>query len=256
MTAVDVGDRARYLLPAMGRRVESALSLISEAATRGRLGVSVSTGKDSLVVLDLVRRVIPDAPAGYYDSGTETEYNWNREFCKRYDVEIVTSEIPLADLCRDYGYWGHEADKYHAEVNWFAFLVGEPAFRFIERHDLGVTALGLRAQESGGRRMNRHKKGLLYTVDTVPGRPNYTHVTPIADWSHDDVWAYIAGRKLWYNPAYDLMADAGIPRNEWRVSVLLGSSASNIGRYARLRQIAPEKFAALAAHFPDIRRFT
>lgn len=256
MPAVNYGDRARFLLPAMSRRIERALSLIESAAAAGKIGVSVSSGKDSLVVLDLVRCVIPDVPAAFYDSGGETEYPYNYEFCEMYDVDIITSEVPLAKLCRDYGYWGHDAEVEKDDVDFFAFIVGEPAYRFIEEHDLDITAMGLRAQESSGRRLSRKKNGLFYGTKSVPGRPNYMHLTPIADWSHDDVWAYIAGKNLKYNPAYDLMADAGMPRAHCRVSPLLGASAAHLGRYSSLRRSHPDIFNRLAADFPGLKEFT
>lgn len=254
--AINYGDKARFLLPVMQRRIKCALSLIEEAEKIGRIGVSVSSGKDSLVTLDLVRTVIPDAPVAFYDSGEETEYLYNYEFCQRYGIDIITSEIPLAQLCRDYGYWGHKPEVADCNVDFFAFMVGEPAYRFIKKYDLNITAMGLRTQENMCRRRLRQQRGLFYQVHSVPNHDIYYHLIPIADWSHDDVWAYIAGKNLYYNPEYDLMAQASIPRDEWRIGFLLGDAGSSCGRYIRLRRTHPNLFNKLCIDFPEIRRDT
>jgi len=254
--AVNLGDLAAYQFPAMQRKIARALAEIEQAAQScGAIGIAFSTGKDSLVVFDLVRQVLPAAPAAYYHSGNETEFSDNLALCQHYGVDVIYTEQTLADLCRDYGYWGYTARIECDDVNFGAFMVGEPAYRFIEQQQLNCIALGLRAQENSGRAANERFRGHFYPVN-VPQHPNFYHLTPIANWTHDDVWAYIAGRELRYNPIYDAMAAAGIPRAEQRVSTLLGMAFSNHGRYQYLRMTAPELWRNLANQFPALRRLS
>ncbi len=254
-TAITPGDLAWSRLPAFARRVERALETIRRAAEGHHIGVSFSTGKDSTVVLDLVRRVIPDAPAGFFDSGSETEYDESYDLAAHYNAQAFTSEIPLAEMCRRGGYWGYEhPTEPDVTYDWMAYLVYEPSYRFALVEGIDTMAMGLRADESAGRRVNYRRRGKLYKVDGE--EPVTHHLCPIADWSTSEVWAYIAGRGLRYHPVYDLMAQAGIPREQWRISVLLGRSAVNLGRYGFLRQTCPAKWRNLAAQFPEIARYT
>jgi len=256
--AITIGDKAHAMLPAFQRKADRAIDLLSSLVERGfKMGVSFSTGKDSTVTLDLVRRVYPGVPAAFFSSGIETEYDQCFELLKNHhpDVDVFESYRTLADLCRDFGYWGHEPEKFADEVDWFAFLVGEPSVRFVRKYKFDVTVMGLRAQESAGRRLSRKVRGYFYPVkfEYLDGVQHH-HCTPIVDWKDEDVWAYIASRDLPYNKIYDKMAEIGVPRKHWRVSILLGEVASNLGRYSTLKRIAPEKFNQLSIHFPSIRR--
>jgi len=255
--AANAGDYAAFQFPVMQRKITRALQDIEHAATCcANIGVAFSTGKDSLVLLDLVRQIIPDAPAAYYHSGDETEFTANLDLCAYYGVPVIHTEQTLADLCRNYGYWGHAPEIERDDVNFAAFMVGEPAYRFIIQYGLDCVALGLRAQESNGRAANARYRGTFYPVKNVPDHPNFYHLTPLARWTHDDVWAYIAGRELRYHPMYDAMTVAGIPRPEQRISMLMGTAFASHGRFQHLRMIAPDLWRNLANQFPSIRRLS
>lgn len=246
------GDFARARLRGFQARVAKALGVIEEAAKKGRIGISFSGGKDSLVVLDLVRRVVPDAPAAFFDSGCE--YRWTYETVARFGAKVIKPQMSLLEMCRYGGYWGYATPvDAAAEFDFFAFLVSEPSARFVAEEGLSVIALGLRGQESSGRRASANARGELYYVQSE----GVWHLCPLAHWTFDDVWAYIADRGLDYNEVYDRMAQAGIPRENWRVSTLLGmTGAATMGRYSFLRRVDPEAFYRLAAEFPKILEFT
>ncbi len=246
------GDRAHARLPAFRRRVERALAVIAAAAELGTIGVSFSGGKDSTVLLDLVRRVQPGCRVAFFDSGCE--YPWTYDLVAHYGAEVVKPQMSLPQMCRHGGYWGYEQPvDPEAEFDFMGFLVVEPAVRFAILHDLTVSAIGLRAEESAGRRLNLHKRGELYFVK----ERQMWHLCPLAHWKHADIWAYLASRDLRYNEVYDRMAAFGIPREAWRVSTLLGlSGASCNARLGFLRVVAPETFWQLAAEFPYIRGFS
>lgn len=250
--AVTWGDRAYARLPAFRRRVDRALAVIAEAAQIGTIGVSFSAGKDSTVLLDLVRQVQPAARVAFFDSGCE--YPWTYDLVAHYEVETVKPQMSLPEMCRHGGYWGYEnpADP-EAEFDFMGFLVVEPAVRFSVLNDLAVSAIGLRAEESAGRRISLLKRGELYWV----AERQLWHLCPLAYWKHADIWAYIAHRGLRYNEVYDRMAAFGIPRQHWRVSTLLGLSGTSANaRLGFLRAVAPDVFWQLAAEFPYIRGFS
>jgi len=69
----------------------------------GNVAVSYSAGKDSTVLLDLVRRAFPEVPAVYVDTGLE--YPENREFAKATpNVVWLRPELPFTEVIGQYGY--------------------------------------------------------------------------------------------------------------------------------------------------------
>ena len=70
---------------------------------KGQVYVSFSGGKDSTVLLDLARRIYPDIPAVYVDTGLE--YPEIKEFVKTQDnITIIRPEKSFRQVILEYGY--------------------------------------------------------------------------------------------------------------------------------------------------------
>lgn len=70
---------------------------------QGNVYVSFSGGKDSTVLLDLVRNLYPDVPAVFADTGLE--YPEIRKFIKTIDNVIwIKPKIPFTQVIQEYGY--------------------------------------------------------------------------------------------------------------------------------------------------------
>lgn len=70
---------------------------------KGKVYISFSGGKDSTVLLDLVRSLYPDVPAVYADTGLE--FPEIREFVKTtHDVEMVRPEMSFRQVIMTKGY--------------------------------------------------------------------------------------------------------------------------------------------------------
>lgn len=250
--AIHAGDIVHYRSLRMSRLVDQARRDIDEAIAKDlRIGVSFSGGKDSLVLLDLVRAALPNCPAAFFDSGLE--YRQTYECVAAHACETIAPQRTMPEMLRSDGAYGHdgpEVGKYGPGPHAYgAFLVAEPAARFRHLHALDCTAIGLRAQESSGRAMNAATRGPLY-LHQGAGQHN---LCPLARWTTDDIWAWIAGRQLVYNAAYDRMAGAGVPRSMQRVSVLIGmKGARTQGRYHLLRCVDEALYYAILEEFPEI----
>ena len=250
LRAVTVGDLAYARTQRFQSRVNRALAAVEAAAARGKIGVSYSGGKDSTCTLHVVRQIAPDVATAFYDSGCEHPGTY--EMVEHYHVATIRPQMSLPEMCRYGGYWGYATPTDRdARFAFFDWLVAEPSERFVAENGLQVMAMGLRAGESSGRRMSARKRGELYRV-----KSGLWHLCPLAVWEDDDVWGYIASQDLRYNAAYDRMAQSGLPRRAWRVGLLLGICAANMGRLAWLRQTEPELWRALYAEFPLIARYT
>ena len=69
----------------------------------GQVYIAFSGGKDSTVLLDIVRNIYPDVPAVFCDTGLE--YPEIRNFVKKFDnVEWIKPKIPFSEVIKKYGY--------------------------------------------------------------------------------------------------------------------------------------------------------
>ena len=206
----------------------------------GQVYVAFSGGKDSTVLLDLVREILPDVPAVFVDTGLE--YPEIREFVK--SVENVTwlrPKMPFNQVIEKYGYPVvskdtsqklHEYRSGKSEKNNNRILEGDikgngrlpmkwsylinapfkishkccevmkkrPAKKY-EKESGRKPFIGNMAEESRLRQNTYIKKG----CNAFDGkRPTST---PLAFWLEQDVWEYIKSRKVMYSSIYDMGVD-------------------------------------------------
>lgn len=244
-------------LPRFGRQVEKTLQFIQDAFSTipGEMLVSFSGGKDSTVLLDLVRCVQPGCQAIFVDSGAE--FPETLEFVA--STPSVTTYYPEISILEMFGMidaYGHTGGEYGSDFHWSGgaildCLIVEPMAR--ARHDMNAIGhlIGLRAEESVRRRLVRRTKGKLFQTKAGEWR-----CYPLMDWTTQDIWSYIASRGLAYNAVYDKLEELGIERERARMSTYACARTRHYGEWAILKRGWPELFNRFAAKFPEVRAYT
>ena len=160
--------------------------------------VGFSGGKDSTVVLDLVRKIDPDVPAVFCDTGVEAKSTY--EYIKRVDNVIWLKPKKTYWQCVDEYGFPELKGKSKCRVNQCCeWLKDKPMKEYIKENGCDLVFTGLTMDESRQRMMFLKHYGNYMFVKSW----NVWKCHPISDWSVDRVWNYIRENNLDYNKGYD-----------------------------------------------------
>ena len=212
------------------RRIQEWIDYYGE----DKVYISFSGGKDSTVLLDLVRQVNPNIPAVFIDTGLE--YPETKEFINSIDnVTILRPKMSFKQVIEKYGYpmvnkeqanylddirnstekmkirrlEGDSQGRFKLSKKWYYLINApfkvshkcciimkkEPAKRY-EKETGKLPFIGTLAEESSLRQQSYLKTG-CNAFDSK--RPNST---PLAFWKEQDILKYIYDNKLDINKAY------------------------------------------------------
>lgn len=228
------------------RHVEQALERISQwSSLIEQPYIAFSMGKDSTVALHLTRTILPGCIAIYIDADCAFPEAYELLRATPNALSFPAQESFLDTLERMGGVDGGR----ELENETMRTTVTHP---LAQLRKLGYDGhiVGLRAEENRGRVMNLRKRGFIYH------HAGYDMMVcqPIADWSYDDVWAYIFSNDIEYCKTYDKMWH--MPREWQRISYWAGETARRWGRWSWLRQNYPDLFDKLVSRFPEAGRYT
>ena len=195
--------------------------------------VCTSWGKDSVVLLHLVQTYIPDVFVVHVGDEHRDEID---NFSEVENVYRSAFGLP---------------HYHHIEV-----AIGEDSVtQAINTAGLPylVRFLGLRMQEQGGRVYALRKFGSIHRYETGD-QAGLWRVCPLINWTHDDVWAYIAAHDLPYLSFYDRYGPDARTSSVYsrRVVYQNGHGGVNYGRIARLREHSPAFYNRLVAISPAL----
>lgn len=198
---------------------------------RGKVYVSFSGGKDSTVLLDLVRSLYPDVPAVFFDTGLE--FPEIREIAKSTEnVLFIKPEMTFKKVIETYGYpciaknaahwislaqrgfpsgiaqmnsdskFGYRKYLYMVDA---PFMVSERCCDVMKKRPAKeyhkqtgrCPYIGTRLDESRNRRESWENEG-ENREGSIPSS------NPLSIWTEKDIWDYIKSKKLPYSKAYDM----------------------------------------------------
>lgn len=193
--------------------------------------VSISGGKDSLVVLDLsVRAGIKKIIFG----NTTLTYPGTLEYIdqleKYYDFKVdrATPERAFLDLVKNLGYPSRRL-RWCCEVYKFG-----PLTHYVLKNKIKYLITGIRAEES----VKRKKYEKISKNPLIPA----VQINPILEWTEKDIWNYIKHYELPYHPLYDIGYD--------RLGCWL-CPFQNEGDFKRLKDNFPNLYETLIASLTE-----
>ena len=244
------------------RRVDLARRRIGDAlAAAPSWCVMWSGGKDStalvhLACVDLGHRLPVASEKDDLDYPGEEEYVLDLAAAWGLDLAVLRPPVsPRAWMAENAATLG-AGDDLHSRA---AGLSRACFYDVVERHGAahdGVM-LGLRQEESAGRRASRAAHGTLYRKAHPYRAAGQWVSTPLADWTGLDVMAYLLTRTIPVLPVYRCLALAHA-REPWRLrkSWWVPGGHSRWGGAAWLRHYYPSLYHQLAAWMPDAGAYT
>lgn len=208
--------------------------------------LSWSGGKDSTVMLYLTLKEKPDIEVIYFDADSCLPDGW--EYMMRLVDEWnlnfrVMKTRPILDVFAEYG-----IDHPGIDYRTMKATVYEPVKQLCSEGYDG-SLIGIRAQESSGRRWGAKKYGELFWAKGY----QMWECWPMLHWKTEELWLYIDHFRIPYHPAYDKTRFE--PRERIRVSYWAGETNRQFGRYKWLEYYYPELFQKLVETCPEVKSF-
>lgn len=164
--------------------------LIAEAARQfaGRIAVTSSFGAESAVLLDLVAQVEPGLPVLFLDTGElfDETLEYSRVLAAHLgltNLRVVRPESAELKAAEDL--WQTDPDR---------------CCQLRKVRPLARAVVGFAALIDGRKRAHGFERDELGRVQVVAG---VTKISPLADWTEDDIQAHFAARQL---PRHPLVA--------------------------------------------------
>ena len=220
----------------LSQKIDHSLGVIEAFASwfEGKVYVSFSGGKDSVVMLSLVELIIPNVQCVFVMTGCESPSvcRFIREQQQHHNIEIIRPKKTMKQVFAEYGFplvskqVAHDIEcvrrnpyckssrtklwlgnPNHIPERWM-YLLNEPykvsaRCCFWLKHQPAYEYnrrtgrhpyIGLLASESRQRTLGYIQQGGC-NVFEVSGK-NHPRSLPLAIWTDEDVWAYIRDRKL------------------------------------------------------------
>lgn len=240
-------------LPSYKKKLRKSKEVAKEIINKAEKPfVSVSWGKDSIVVAHLLWRQNSDIQMIWSDRGEEGEYpetyNLVEKWKEKFKINLLSlkPEMSMFEIYHKYGIPEVTSDKTKDIVKNINLV--QTIDHYAKQHQYDGRIMGLRIDESRGRAHLGKRKGPLFFSKAQ----QIWICNPIIYWTARDVWTYIVENDLPYHPLYDENQIKN--REEIRLSNWSGVFDFQNGRVVELKMNHPELFEELAKKFPEVTR--
>jgi len=221
------------LTPRFSRKVEQASRIIEEALKIGPAYVACSWGKDSIVMLHIAQRIMPNIRVVHFSDARQDMLDNYSEVINEY-----TTRFPINYLDLQLG--GDRVPHNVARAKLW--------------EEFAVAIVGVRKEESNKRKIIIAQYGTIHQYTSGKQKGSW-RAYPLAFFSWQDVWSYIVRFNLPYLKSYDHPGNQNRSLSRTCVRVAVNKrnpSAMQFGRIAYIRQFAPEYWHYLAEFYPEI----
>ena len=161
--------------------------------------INFSGGKDSLIVLDLVRRIRPEVWGVFCNSGIE--YKETVPYALSFEnIDELHPEKSFWQCEEEYGLPVMKSKARRHGNMCCSWLKEKPLIKYYRENNIDLSFTGLTSDESRQRKLTLMRMGPYYYHKSDKNYKCHT----IHDWTPQDVWDYITWFKLPYNPIYDM----------------------------------------------------
>lgn len=237
------------------RKVTKSIGIIEDWLARCRRPyIAFSGGKDSVCVLALVQRFLLDSGNQplvtlWHDSGVE----WPGVplIIDRLKKSLIIKEMlritPHADVL---GLKKMQAAGLISAAQKDNLALFGPVAEAVQAHNFDGAALGLRKEESKGRRLDGVIHGSIYE-----NKHGFVRCTPISDWNYNDVFAFIASNRLPLHPIYSAPLLHLENRGRIRLSWWLSTDNYRHGEVSWVRHNYPQIYSAMVEVLPEVQHY-
>jgi phosphoadenosine phosphosulfate reductase len=169
--------------------------IVEQAFSRGAACFTCSFQAEDVVVLDHLRRVDPQVPVLFLDTGYHfvetTAYRDLLAGLWKLNLINLTPRLSVEEQEREFGQLYVSAPDRCCGIRKV-----EPLFAALEGYEVWFT--GLRREQSPTRALLQP-----FGTHTLASGKTLHKVAPLFDWTWSDVWAYLATKEIPHLPLYD-----------------------------------------------------
>jgi phosphoadenosine phosphosulfate reductase len=230
------------------KKLKTSLRLVKQALSEQNNPIlACSFGKDSMVVLHLVRQLKPDIKIIWNNTQVEypDTYKFAEEITRDWNLEVFEAKPrhTFWELIKEVG-WpidprNSNGKRQKATVRCCKELKKLPTLNLLRQNKWNLYFTGLTRHESRLREFSAKKYGSYFYSKEW----HLWKCHPILDWTTDDVWEYHRKFQLPHNPLYDkneIEISGGIRTGCWPCP-----QAIRYGKLEHLRYYYPKLFNSI-----------
>lgn len=174
---------------------EESLEILALEANAWRACVTCSFQAEDMIVVDMLRKKLPDIPVLFLDTGYHfaATYEFRDRMAREWSLNLVNM-LPRQTVAQQESEFGILYQSNPTQCCQLRKV--EPLMRSLEPYQIWFT--GLRREQSPTRKnlkkVEEHR---------LPSGSTLLKVSPLVDWTWAQVWGYVGQKQLDYLPLYD-----------------------------------------------------